>query len=143
VRYKNFDLSVSAVGEWGAWGLTQDNGFDINRAGEQNAAIFLKTWTGEGTSNNFPRLVAGDPNNNGRASSFYLARRDFFRLKNVQLGYNLKTRSSSVLKRARIYIAAQNLFTITKWPGFDPELSNLTSTYPMYRSLYAGINIGL
>ncbi|HEY4063035.1 MAG TPA: TonB-dependent receptor [Puia sp.] len=143
VRYKDFDLSVSAVGEWGAWGLTQDNGFDINRAGEQNAAIFLKTWTGEGTSNNFPRLVAGDPNNNGRASSFYLARRDFFRLKNVQLGYNLKTRSSSVLKRARIYIAAQNLFTITKWPGFDPELSNLTSTYPMYRSLYAGINIGL
>jgi TonB-linked SusC/RagA family outer membrane protein len=142
LRYNHFDLSVVFVAELGRKGITRDNGFDINRAGEQNAAVFWTRWTGEGSSNTFPRLVAGDPNINERPSTFYLASRDYLRLKNLQIGYNILLRKSS-LRNFRVYLAAQNLFTITKWPGFDPELNNLTSSYPLYRSLYAGINIGL
>jgi TonB-linked SusC/RagA family outer membrane protein len=141
LEFHRFDFNFVMIAERGAKGITRDAGFDINRAGEQNAAIFLKRWTAENTSNDFPRLVAGDPNINERPSDFYLASRDFLRLKNIQIGYSIPT-GSKVIRNFRVYIAAQNLFTITKWPGFDPELDNLTSSYPLTKSYYAGINIG-
>ena len=139
-EYKNLDLSFSFVGEFGKDGYTQGPGFDINRSGEFNSARFIDSWNGEGTSNNFPRLVSGDPNNNKRVSTFYLASRDYIRLKNLQIGYNVPLKDKSKL---RIYVAGQNLFTSTDWPGFDPQLGSVTDTFPLTRTIYMGLNFSL
>lgn len=139
-QYKNLDLSFAIVGEFGRDGYTQGPGFDINRVREFNSTRFGNSWHGEGTSNSVPRLVSGDPNNNGRVSTFYLASRDYVRLKNLQIGYNIPMEN---LKTFRVYIAGQNLLTLTDWPGFDPELGSVSDTFPLSRTIYMGLNIGI
>jgi TonB-linked SusC/RagA family outer membrane protein len=145
LAYKNFDLSTSFYGQIGAYRSMDASGFAITRGGEQTSAwMYLQRWTGPGTSNYVPRVVAGDPNDNYRRSSFWLRSTDFFRLQNIQVGYNfdkiLTGSASGVIKKLRFYVASQNLFCINSFPGFDPEQS--ISGYPIPRSLYAGINIG-
>jgi hypothetical protein len=110
----------------------------------------LSRWTGEGTSNTYPRLVLNDPNNNfSNPSDFHLKKGDYFRIKVVQLGYNLPTDliSKAGLKKARIYVMSENLFTFTKYNGYDPEIGGGTMSidrgiYPQARSFLVGANIG-
>ncbi len=106
--------------------------------------MFRQRWTGEGTSDYVPRVVAGDPNDNYRRSTFWLRSTDFLRLQNVQLGYNLSnilpSKVSGTLKTCRVYVAAQNLFCINTFPGFDPEQP--VNGYPIPRSIYLGLNLG-
>jgi len=144
--YKNFDLVTNFYGQIGGMQTTDAPGFAITRGGEQTSAwMYRQRWTGEGTSNYVPRVVAGDPNNNYRRSSFWLRSTDFFRLQNIQLGYNfdklLNSNALKVIKKLRLYIASQNLFCINSFPGFDPE--QLIDGYPIPRSFYFGINVGL
>ncbi|OJV32751.1 MAG: hypothetical protein BGO33_03115 [Bacteroidia bacterium 43-41] len=120
-------------------------GFAITRGGEQTSAwMYRQRWTGPGTSNYVPRVVAGDPNDNYRRSSFWLRKSDFLRLQNIQVGYNfnkiLRANNINVIKKLRFYIAAQNLFVINSYPGWDPE-QNINGGFPIPRSLYAGINL--
>ena len=119
-------------------------GFAITRGGEQTSAwMYEQRWTGPGTSNYVPRVVAGDPNDNYRRSSFWLRSTDFLRLQNIQIGYDfsslLKASSASFIKKLRVYIASQNLFCINSFPGFDPEQN--VNGYPIPRSIYAGLNV--
>ena len=144
--YKNFDLVVAFYGQAGARRSMDQVGFAITRGGEQTSAwLFDQRWTGPGTSNYVPRVVAGDPNDNYRRSSFWLRSTDFFRLQNLQLGYDftglLKNGAAgNVIQKLRVYVAAQNLFVINSFPGWDPE-QNINGGYPLPRSLYAGINL--
>lgn len=142
VKYKNFDLSMSLNGEFGRSMYILTNGFNLVRMGEITSAMYYDRWTGPGTSNYVPRLVAGDPNNNSRMSTFWLRSQDYVRIQNVQLGYNFNSILINKIKlqNLRLYIAAQNLYTFTSFPGYDPELG--TNTYPIPRSIYFGINIG-
>ncbi|MDR0891613.1 MAG: SusC/RagA family TonB-linked outer membrane protein, partial [Mediterranea sp.] len=143
--YKNFDLVASFYGQLGAYRSIDQAGFAITRGGEQTSAwMFRQRWTAEGTSNYVPRVVAGDPNDNYRRSSFWLRSSDFLRLQNVQVGYNfaklLRGKAADRLKRLRFYVAAQNLFCINSFPGWDPEQD--ISGYPIPRSIYCGVNVG-
>jgi hypothetical protein len=145
LAWKNFDLVASFYGQIGAYRSMDAPGFAITRGGEQTSAwMYLQRWTGPGTSNYVPRVIAGDPNDNYRRSSFWLRSTDFLRLQNMQVGYNfdnlLSNDASSVIKKLRFYIAAQNLFCLNTFPGADPEQS--INGYPIPRSIYAGINIG-
>lgn len=110
----------------------------------------LNRWTGEGTSNRIPRYVTGD-GYNWQSSDLYVYDGSFFRLKNIQLGYTLPeniTRKVFVSK-FRVYVAAENLFTITKYHGYDPEISSGSGTsngvdfgvYPQARVFTVGFNI--
>jgi TonB-dependent starch-binding outer membrane protein SusC len=95
-------------------------------AGKDNLNIsMLDRWTGEGTSNTVPRLVAADNNNNTRISSRYIEDGSYLRIKNVQLGVNLPQRLTQRigLSNLKVYAAAHNLFTFTKYTGMDPEIS--------------------
>jgi TonB-dependent starch-binding outer membrane protein SusC len=95
-------------------------------AGKDNLNInMLDRWTGEGTSNTVPRLVAADNNNNTRISSRYIEDGSYLRVKNVQLGVNLPQRLTQRigLSNLKVYAAAHNLFTFTKYTGMDPEIS--------------------
>jgi TonB-linked SusC/RagA family outer membrane protein len=73
------------------------------------------------------RMIAGDPNNNMRFSDRYIEDGSYFRLKNLQLGYSLPASliSKVGIKSLRIYVAADNLFTITKYKGYEPDLGEL------------------
>lgn len=144
LAYKNFDFVASFYGQIGGMNSIDAPGFAITRGGEQTSAwMFEQRWTGPNTSNYVPRVVAGDPNDNYRRSSFWLRSTDFLRLQNIQIGYDfgnlLKASSFNFIKKMRVYIASQNLFCINSYPGFDPEQN--VNGYPIPRSFYAGLNI--
>jgi len=109
----------------------------------------LSRWTGEGTSNDYPRLVSNDPNGNfTRMSSFYLEKGDYMRLKIMQLGYSLPARlfGKTGISRLRVYVTAENLFTLTNYSGYDPEVGGGVfgidkGQYPQARSFLGGIQL--
>jgi len=142
VKYKSFDLSMNLNGEFGRNMYIMTAGFNIVRMGEITSAMYNDRWTGSGTSNYVPRLVAGDPNNNTRMSTFWLRSQDYVRMQNAQLGYNFPTDliNKIEVQSLRVYVAGQNLLTFDSFPGYDPELG--TNTYPIPRSIYFGINVG-
>lgn len=143
IRYGNFDLSLVVTGDFGRYQGIFASGFAAARAAESTNAMWAERWTGPGTSNYVPRIVGGDPNNNSRSSTFWIRSQDYLRLQNLQLGYDLagKLLASSGLSKLRLYVAAQNLATFTNYPGYDPELS--ATAYPLSRSFFFGVNLGL
>ena len=81
-----------------------------------------KAWHGEGTSNTIPRLSYNDLNMNySRVSSFYVEDGSYLRCKLMTVGYTLP-RSLMKSTSLRLYASAQNLFTITRYSGMDPEV---------------------
>lgn len=85
------------------------------------------------------------------SSSRWVENASFLKLDNITIGYNFKL--PKVIKNGRIYITAQNLFTITSYKGYDPEVNNISSdrdisaigidycSYPQSRSLILGLNV--
>ena len=109
----------------------------------------LGRWTGEGTSNKYPRLSATG-SDNWKVSDLYVYDGAYFRLKNISLGYTIPqflTRKVSI-ERLRFYVMAENLVTWTKYHGFDPEISSGGTSlgidkgvYPQARTYYVGLNV--
>ena len=113
----------------------------------------LERWHGPGTSNRLPKLTAegdGGPNKNWRSSDLMVYDGSFLRLRSLMLGYTLPqslTRKFFVQK-LRIYLNAENLFTLTSYHGMDPEISSGGTSlgidkgvYPQARTFSAGINV--
>jgi TonB-linked SusC/RagA family outer membrane protein len=141
-RYKNFDFSLTVVGDFGRYQNIFARGFAAARAGESTNIMWADRWTGPGTSNFVPRIIGGDPNNNSRSSDFWVRNQNYLRIQNIQLGYDF---SSNLIRRIgvekmRVYIAGQNLLTFTDFPGFDPETT--ATAYPIPRSVFVGLNLG-
>ena len=90
-----------------------------------------------------PALTALDNNNENRSSEFYIEDGSFIKLKTATLGYTLPQRllSKIHLRRGRVYVQCQNLFTITGYTGADPE--GLGYTYPLPRTFTFGLSLGL
>ena len=114
---------ASFYGQIGGKNSIDAPGFAITRGGEQTSAwMYEQRWTGPNTSNYVPRVVAGDPNDNYRRSSFWLRSTDFLRLQNIQIGYNfndlLKKTSAGFIKKLRLYIASQKLVLPQFLSGF-------------------------
>lgn len=113
------------------------------------SAEALSRWHGEGTSTDFPRLTDSDPNGNfGKMSDFYLENGDYLRFKVVQLGYTLPNRlfGKIGISRFRVYVTAENLFTLTRYTGYDPEVGGGVfgidkGQYPQARSILGGIQL--
>jgi TonB-linked SusC/RagA family outer membrane protein len=148
MSYKAFDLMVFGTGVGGNKIFQGLRRLDILTANYQTNV--LNRWTGPGTSNSYPRVITGDPNGNfTNPSDFYLQNGGYFRIKVVQIGYNLpKTTISRIgMQRARVYVTSENLFTITKYTGYDPEigggvLSIDRGIYPQARSFMLGLSVG-
>ncbi|NMH29665.1 SusC/RagA family TonB-linked outer membrane protein [Flavobacterium silvaticum] len=149
LEYKGFDLNLFAQGSQGNDIYVGYRRLEITTANWQSEA--LNRWTGEGTSNTYPRLTANDPNGNfSRASDFKLKDGSYMRFKTVQIGYSLP---KSVLDRiglakARFYATGENLFTFTKYNGYDPEIGGDVfgidrGYYPQARSYMFGVNLQL
>ena len=147
VAYKGFDLSLFIQGVAGNDIYMQVNQ-DIEgfyRSFNVTQSYYDNHWTEEGSTNEYPRASWTGAANNKKASTRFLASGSYARLKNVTLGYNFKLRENSSVRSMRVYFSIQNLLTITKYPGLDPEMyeSNNLSGEPVKNAdLASGIDWG-
>jgi len=147
LEWNNFDALIFGQGVAGNKVFQGLRRLDINNANYSTRA--LGRWTGEGSSNDFPRLTDADANNNfTNPSEFYLEDGSYFRLKTVQIGYSLpRSLSNRIgLQKIRLYAMAENLMTFTKYTGFDPEIGGGIMSidrgiYPQARSYMFGLNV--
>ncbi len=147
--YKGIDLSIFLQGVAGNKIFNANNIYQEAMSTDQNqTAYVLGRWEGEGTSNSIPRAIYSDPNNNERISDRFVESGSYLRIKSVTLGYTLP---EDLIRRwrfsrVRVYASCLNLFTFTKYTGFDPEVGATGvdfSVYPVYRTLSVGINLSL
>ena len=118
---------------------------DVNRLN-----YTLGRWHGEGTSNTIPRVTTGATANNV-LSDYFVEDASYFRIQNVQLGYSLNDDIISRLgvTKLRFYVGVNNLYTFTKYRGFDPGASSGTPLasgidfgfYPIPRTYLFGLNL--
>ena len=149
LSFKNFDILFFGQGVWGNQTFKANRRFDIQTANLTSDA--LTRWTGEGTSTTYPRIVFGDPNRNfSRASNFYVEDGAYFRVKTLQLGYTLPIELTSKvgIRKLRFYVSGNNLLTVTKYSGFDPEIGGGSfgvdrGIYPQPRFFLFGVNVGI
>lgn len=147
LKYKEFDLLVFGQGVAGNQIYQGLRRLDIPTANWQTNA--LNRWTGEGTSNSYPRLTSNDTNSNfSNPSDFYLQDGDYLRIKTIQLGYSLPNKLTDKIgiQKTRIYLTGENLFTFTKYTGYDPEIGGGVmgidrGYYPQAKTYMLGINV--
>jgi TonB-linked SusC/RagA family outer membrane protein len=147
VAFKGFDLNVFFQGVSGnnifnsvrALGLNAGYGYNLLEE-SKNA------WSPTNPDATIPRLSMTDPNNNWtRVSDFFIEDGSFLRLKNVTLGYTLPKKIFSKVQ-LRVYVTAQNLFTITDYSGMDPEVGIGNSgvdvgMYPLSKVYMSGVTL--
>ena len=113
------------------------------------SAEILNAWSPSNTGSKIPRLSKNDPNGNfSTPSDYYIEDGSYLRLKNLTIGYDL----TNVLRKAphfagrnstlRVYVSGENLFTITKYSGMDPEVGGYDAIkYPVSRVFAFGIKL--
>jgi len=150
LTYKSWDLTAFGSGVAGNVIFQGLRRLDIPNANYSTSR--LDRWTPSNPSSTQPRLTDADPNKNlTKFSSLYLEKGDYFRLRTFQIGYTLpKSVTSKIgLQKFRVYALSENLFTITGYSGYDPELGSNNSgnvfgvdrgVYPQARSFVFGIN---
>lgn len=147
LNYKQFDFGSS---------LYASIGNDISRSYERfltysnKPDFYLNRWTGEGTSNEVPR-ASNTAANNQLFSSFYVEDGSYLRIQNVQLGYSIPTAflEKMDLDKFRVYFSVNNLYTFTKYRGYNPDVSNASPNgagvdlgqYPNTRTFTTGVNV--
>lgn len=154
--YKNIDLSFFFQGSQGNK-MANLNSFDLlNFNGQANVLkeAGLNRWTPNNRSNQYPRALSAGSLDQGVFSSSIVEDASYIRLKNVTLAYNLPKNITkhTQLNNIRIYASATNLWTITKYKGYDPEANTYGQNsfvvgydlggYPMAKTYILGINIG-
>jgi TonB-linked SusC/RagA family outer membrane protein len=159
LNYKGWDLSVFFQGAYGQKILSVLNR-DIEgfyRPFNVTERYFLNHWTGEGSTNLYPRASWNASGNNTQISTRFLEDGSYTRLKNIQLGYTVPKGivGKYGLSNIRIYFSGTNLFTWSKYSGMDPEMSVSNNsvkdgdkangidwgTYPAAKSYNVGVNI--
>lgn len=149
VRAYGFDLAITSSGQAGNKIFSALRRPDLSMC--NYGAWVLDRWHGEGTSNSIPRVTTNDTNLNWtRPSDFYLKDGDFWRIRNITLGYTIRIPEKFYLRQVRVFAAVDNVFTFTKYQGYDPEIGNggsiLSSgidrgVYPRPRTFSVGLNL--
>jgi len=158
--YKNFGFSIFLQGSQGndIYNGTRVETEGMIDAKNQTTAV-LDRWTSPGQLTNVPRAVP-DNTNNSRNSTRFVENGSYLRVKSVTLSYNLPETLLSRLKlsNVKVYVTGENLFTVTNYKGFDPEVNAFTNTndatqnkntfvgidygtYPQTRNLIFGLNV--
>jgi TonB-dependent starch-binding outer membrane protein SusC len=161
-NYRNFDLAIFIQG---VQGNSIYNGTKVLEQGMLRlfgaGTAVNNAWTETNRNTDVPRAVSGDPNQNTRTSDRFLEDGSFLRMKNISIGYTLPTTvaqdmTRGTLKKLRVYVSAQNLFTITDYTGYDPEIGNRYQNttgntlingidfgqFPSPRTVMAGVQLG-
>ena len=152
LSYNGFDFNAILNGVAGnqvMWNYFNNNGHGVYNWMD----IALNRWHGEGTSNSYPRISTGSTQDI-QMSDRFVSNADYLRLTNITLGYDFcKLWKNSPLRQARLYASCQNLFTLTPYKGFNPEVGTRggatgnwaggvdTSPYPLARTVMFGVSI--
>ncbi|MFB9076705.1 SusC/RagA family TonB-linked outer membrane protein [Flavobacterium procerum] len=147
-RYKGFDMNIflNAVTGNSVFNAVKHTGLNASFPGYNLLADSKDAWSPTNTDTDIPVLSSTDNNNNfGRISDFYIEDASFLRLKNLSIGYTVKESWLNGKAKLRFFISGQNLFTITKYSGMDPEvgLNNFgmdLGKYPLSRIYMTGVN---
>ncbi|MFD1144659.1 SusC/RagA family TonB-linked outer membrane protein [Larkinella insperata] len=154
VKFRNFDLAVFFRGVHGndVRNLQQSEMGDGVQKINQIGNILTDSWTPENPNASRPVIDGRRDFISFRRSSFFIQDGSFIRLQNLALGYNLPL-NTKYIRSARIYASGQNLFLITNYKGFDPEVNNQGQNnlnrgddydaYPRARMFTLGVNLGL
>jgi TonB-linked SusC/RagA family outer membrane protein len=154
-RYKNFDLSIFVQGSYGndVLNLTRRNGTANSILSQNQFVEALNFWTPTNTNTDIPRPINVENNPNYNISDRYVEDGSYARIQNVSLGYNLPQELISKIKmsRVRVYGTVQNLYTFTKYSGYDPEIGSFNQNpllsgidngrYPTPRTFSFGVNV--
>lgn len=157
MSYKGFDATAFFAGVTGNSIFNEQKWWSQRYDDNANYLVDDVYWTGPGTSNLLPKPIHADASlNPTQNSDRYIEKGDYFRLKNLQIGYALpKDVIGSIgLSKLRLYVTGQNLFTITDYSGYDPEVVGANGNgdflnrgvdngnFPSLRSGIMGIQIG-
>ncbi len=142
--WKGFDFSMLLQGVAGIKDIYSSGLYKSTvRVGYQlNKDVIEGRWyEGRTTPASYPRLLDYSDTRNDRASDFWVANKDYLKIRNIQLGYTLpsKLTRKAAIDRIRVYGSLENFFTFTSWKGYDPEISGVT--YPTMREASIGVNV--
>ena len=151
MAWKGFDLNITGYGAFGQQIARSYRSF-FDRPTDSYTRDLLNCWSGEGTSNRLPLWTTCSDRNWSNISDIYIENGDFFKISNVTLGYDFsRLIKGSWISKARLYVSAQNLLTITGYSGMDPEIgygfdedwvSGIDlGYYPSARTFLVGVNI--
>ena len=153
VEYKRFSLDalVTYVGGNDVYNYTRNQLESMSGYSNQTEAV-VNRWRTNGHQTSMPKAVWGDPMANSRFSDRWIEDGSYIRLRSVTLSYNLSFSRENFLKYITVYLTGNNLLTLTKYKGYDPEFSATESIFgqgventlePLSRTAQAGIRIGL
>jgi TonB-dependent starch-binding outer membrane protein SusC len=154
-KYKNFDLSLFLQGSYGndLLNLTRRSGTANSILGQNLLVESSNYWTPTNTNTDIPRPINIENNTNYNLSDRYVEDGSYVRVQNVTIGYNLPQDliSSAKMSRVRLYASVQNLYTFTKYSGYDPEIGSFNQSptlagidngrYPSPRTFSFGVNV--
>lgn len=146
--YKNVDISVQIYGSFGAKVI---NGAKVYAYQYGTSRDLVYQWSPQNPNTSIPtQKINGHPNNRA-ISDYFLEDGTYVRLRNISAGYALpsKMMKKAGISKTRFYLSAQNLITLTKYTGFDPEVGNdgINSrgidqgNYPVSSLLRAGVQL--
>jgi len=125
--YKIFDFSLSGNGVTGnkIYNAIAAS-LEYGGSADQYSTRMLNSWTPTNTNTSIPRVVMGDPNGNSRNSSRWLEDGSYFKIANVEVGITVPNSllTKINISSLRLYVKAQNLYTFTKYTGFDPDFGS-------------------
>ena len=148
LRYKGFDMSANI---YASVGQEIIRNYERQQPYANQLDYVINRWTGPGSTNEHPRLTTGATRNNS-FSDYYVEDGSFVRLRNVQLGYTFP-KKSKILKKLKVeslrfYLSGNNLLTLTRYMGFDPDIGGGTLSagvdygfYPQAQTIMGGLNI--
>jgi hypothetical protein len=146
LNYKNWDFQSYF---FASIGNDMARNYERNQPLTNLTTNALNRWTGEGSTNSFPRVTTGATANQV-FSDFYVEDASFLRAQNIQLGYTLgeKALDNLQLSKLRIYASVRNAFTLTKYQGYDPSANSGdplgsgidNGFYPVARTFLVGVN---
>ena len=147
MNYKSFDFAVYT---FASVGNDMVRNYERNLTDVNRLNYVLDRWTGEGSTNANPRVTTS-ATANSTFSSYFVEDASYLRIQNLQLGYSLNPQYSEKagITKVRVYAAVNNLYTFTKYKGFDPGASNGAPIgggidygfYPIPRTYMLGLNI--
>ncbi|MFD1256902.1 SusC/RagA family TonB-linked outer membrane protein [Mucilaginibacter terrae] len=152
--YKDFDITALFQGTLGNDLFNSLKSFGQPKNSNGLAIALTNAWKKEGDDDDWPIIMNGNPgtNANYRNSSWYVEDGSYLRCQNVQIGYSIPSSllaKAHLIRSCRFFVSGQNLFTLTKYTGLDPEIgsSNVLNLgydpvrYPTARTITAGLNI--
>ncbi len=152
VSWRGFDFGLNGYGSFGQQVAKSYRQFSDHPDDNYCTDVYTKYWTGEGSTNEYPRFSDGKNANMSEISRVWIEDADFFKISRISLGYDFKKLYSKLpVQKCRLYISLSNFICFTGYSGMDPEVGfgNGTSWasgidcgyYPSSRAFQVGANI--